>query len=76
MYLLYEKKVVGNVMMKEELEKEEIRKFICVVFNVLMYVFELILLDDGVKGDGKIVSLLYLICLIIVGVVFNLLKWF
>ena len=46
-----------------------------ILISSLMYVLEPILPDDGVKGDGKIASLLYLICLTTAGVVFNLSQW-
>ena len=75
-YPLYEKKVVSNVTTKEESEREDTKKITHVAFNAFMYVLEPILPDDGVKGDGKIASLLYLICLTTAGVVFNLSKWF
>ena len=74
-YPLYEKKVTGNIATKEEPKKDEKQEFSRVIFNALMYVLEPILPDDGVKGDGKIASLLYLICLTTAGVVFNLSQW-
>lgn len=56
--------------------KEEKRaKSTGLITRTLMCVLEPILPDDGVKGDGRIASLLYLICLTTAGVVFNLSKW-
>ena len=74
-YPVYEKKIAETKETQEEPKKEEKRKFSNVLVAALMYLLEPILPDDGVKGDGKIASLLYLICLTTAGVVFNLSEW-
>lgn len=77
-YPVYEKKIDNDPPKTQEStksKKEKQRGKSGFVTGFLMYVLEPILPDDGVKGDGRIASLLYLICLTTAGVVFNLSKW-
>ncbi|XP_002168414.2 proton channel OtopLc [Hydra vulgaris] len=44
-------------------------------FMILMYLLEPILPSDGTKSDGRIASVVYLICLTTAGIVMNITAW-
>ncbi|EDO48113.1 predicted protein [Nematostella vectensis] len=76
LYPVYEKKIENETAnTPDRAKKEKKSKYSRFVSTSLMFLLEPILPDDGVKGDGKIASVMYLICLTTAGVVFNLSQW-